>query len=51
MLVLPQFQGAVLFIVTLSDHIVPKGSHEGAGEQSGCQLPSAPLSCGRGGTV
>lgn len=32
----PSFQGATLFIVTLSDHTVPKGSEEGAGRQSGC---------------
>lgn len=31
----PSFQGATLFIVTLSDHTVPRGSQEGAGRQSG----------------
>ena len=31
----PSFQGATLFIVTLSDRTVPKGSQEGAGRQSG----------------
>lgn len=31
----PSFQGATLFIVTLSDHTVPRGSQEGASKQSG----------------
>lgn len=41
----PSFQGATLFIVTLSDHIVPKESHEGASKQSGFSAPfCTPLS-------
>lgn len=50
----PSFQRVTLFIVTLWDHIVPKGSQ--SGEQAGnlaSQLPSAPLSpiVEGGGTV
>lgn len=46
----PSFQGATLFIVTLSDHIVPKESHEGASKQSGFSAPfCTPLPLVEGG--
>lgn len=45
----PSFQGATLFIATLSDHIVPKESHEGISKQSGFSAPFCTLlpACGR----